>query len=151
MYSLELDNLILDSSYLEIENSKNYIVEGSYINFVSNKNNNSNEYNNDYLVFEIYCLNNRYIGIDIDGILEYENIDISDYTLVTKEMALEIFLDSDINITKYINKYDYEGLCNTSDNEDDNNNNNNNNNNLNDEDIKIKTAFNLGINYLYIV
>ena len=75
MYSLELDNLILDSSYLE--DSKNYIVEGSYINFVSNKNNNSNEYNNDYVGFEIYCLNNRYIGIDIDGILEYENIDIN--------------------------------------------------------------------------
>lgn len=96
---------------------KDYILEGSYIDFVSNKSEKSNEFNHDCLIFYVFSLNQK-IGISMINVLEYENFNISDYKLISKEMALELFVDSDINIIN--NKdfiYNYDGLYNSLDNE----------------------------------
>jgi len=111
----EVSNLILHSSHSEI--AINGILEGKYIDFVSLMNDNSNDYNNDFLVFHILSLN-RIVGININGALNNENININDYTIINLEMALEIFIDSDINITNYKSSYDYQGLYVSSDSED---------------------------------
>ena len=93
-------HLVLHSSFSE--NRENDIYEGNYIDFTSNN-------KIDFLVFYLFSLN-QLIEVELETVLEYENVNITDYTLITKQMALEMFIDSDINITNHIGSYSYKGL-----------------------------------------
>ena len=108
-------NLTIHSSHLEI--ARNVVLEGKYIDFVSLKSVDNNNYNEDFLVLKIASIN-RIFGMNIDGALEFKNFDIRDCTIINEEMVLEMFVDSDINITNYIDNYDYNGLYVCSDSED---------------------------------
>ena len=100
-----------------METLENDFFEGNYIDFISTKADDNNDFNNDFLVFYVFSLNQK-VGINIIKVLQYENVNISDYTLKNKEMVLEMFIDPDIIISND-NKFgfDYQGLYISSDSE----------------------------------
>ena len=94
-------HLVLHQTFSE--NGQKYLYKGNYIDFIS-ENNDCN--NVDFLIFNVLALNQK-IKIDIATVLEFENLIITNYTLITEEMALDMFMDSDINITNNINCNNY--------------------------------------------
>jgi hypothetical protein len=97
-------NLVLYPSFSD--NRENDMYKGNYIDFISD----NNDCNVDFLIFNVLALNQR-IKIDIETALKYENVFITDYTLITEEMALEMFINSDINITNNINSSEVYETC----------------------------------------
>jgi len=105
-------HLVLKPSFSE--NRDKDLYKGNYIDFISN----NNDCNVDFLIFYVLALN-QHIKIHIEEVLEYENNSPTDnyYTLITEKMALEMFINSDINITNNINSHDVLGMYVLSDNE----------------------------------
>ena len=105
-------HLVLNPSFSE--NRDKDIYKGNYISFISN----NNDCNVDFLIFNVLALN-QHIKIPIEEVLEYENNSPTDnyYTLITEEMALKMFKNSDINITNNTNKCKLIGMYVLSDNE----------------------------------